>query len=41
MLAGDVEAALAVASHLLLTGLPIEQQPAYLQKLAAGILVKV
>ena len=40
-LAGDVEAALAVSNHLLLTGLSSEQQPAYLQKLAAGLTVKV
>ena len=39
--AGDVEATLAVSIHLLLKGLPAEQQAEYLHKLATGITAKV
>ena len=41
LLAGDVEATLAVCNHLLLTGLTSEQQPEFLKKFAAAVTTQV
>ena len=39
--AGDVEAVLGVCNHILLTGLPGEQQHEYSEKFAKGLTTKV